>query len=342
MSVDWEAQIERYWERVDRARPEAALHDMRELVRLRPQHDPEARFELASVHDFLGQEREAIPLYEAALSDGLAGSRRSQAVIQLASSLRNVGRPADAAQVLMDHPVDENTRSAAQAFLSLVLHDEGNHEAALQLALLALAPTLPLYGAAIERYARALTEHHTLKIRPIHGTEEYPRLVEIWRSAVKATHTFLSDSDFIRIETQLAPVYFPAVKLLVAERNGKVIGFAGVSGALGTSEASVTSNASGASGASEDAGEPAASNAAETPEPHLEMLFVDDEARGSGVGTALLREAIRQYGVRRVDVNEQNPQALGFYLQQGFTEFGRSELDGDGMPYPILHLTLKS
>ncbi|WP_255354216.1 hypothetical protein [Oerskovia sp. Root22] len=59
-----------------------------------------------------------------------------------------------------------------------------------------------------------------LTVRPVEGPSEYPALVEIWRSAVRATHEFLDDADFERIETDLSPVYFPAVTLVVAERGG--------------------------------------------------------------------------------------------------------------------------
>ncbi len=133
---------------------------------------------------------------------------------------------------------------------------------------------------------------------------DFPRLVEIWRSAVTATHDFLAEEDFDRIENNLASAYFPAVDLLVAEVDGVAVGFAGVA------------------------------------DGNLEMLFVSDESRGTGVGTLLLREAIADRGVVRVDVNEQNVSGIGFYLSRGFVQVGRSELDGDGRPYPILHLAL--
>ena len=43
-------------------------------------------------------------------------------------------------------------------------------------------------------------------------------------------------------------------------------------------------------------------------------------------------------GVRRVDVNEQNAQAAGFYARMGFRIVSRDALDPSGRPYPILHL----
>lgn len=145
-----------------------------------------------------------------------------------------------------------------------------------------------------------------LTLRPPHSQAEYPRLVEIWRSAVRASHVFLAECDFQRIEENLASAYFPAVTLIVAERGGALVGFAGVSGA------------------------------------NLEMLFVSDEVRGEGIGSALLAEALASHEVRNVDVNEQNPVAHGFYLSHGFTQVRRSEIDGDGRPYPILHLEISA
>lgn len=145
-----------------------------------------------------------------------------------------------------------------------------------------------------------------LKLRPSTGSDEYPRLVEIWRSAVRATHDFLDEADFARIESHLASDYFPVVTLTVAELNGQPVGFAGVY------------------------------------EDGLEMLFISDSVRGQGIGSALLAEVLAKQAVTKVDVNEQNPGAHGFYLSKGFVQVGRSELDGDGRPYPIIHMALQN
>ncbi len=134
---------------------------------------------------------------------------------------------------------------------------------------------------------------------------DYPQLAEIWESAVKATHDFLSREDMEAIASRLQSDYFPAVKLFVSRlADGTPVAFAGIS------------------------------------EGHLEMLFVRNEFRGRGFGSRLLDFAIRQ-GVDSVDVNEQNPQALGFYLSHGFAVISRDETDPDGRPYPILHLSLQ-
>lgn len=51
-----------------------------------------------------------------------------------------------------------------------------------------------------------------------------------------------------------------------------------------------------------------------------------------------VRHAVSGLGVTEVDVNEQNPQAYCFYQKQGFKKYSRSELDGQGNPFPVLHL----
>jgi len=140
-------------------------------------------------------------------------------------------------------------------------------------------------------------------IRPARGAEEFPSLVNIWRSAVVATHDFLAEKHRVEIEERLATMYLPNVNLVVADLDGQPVGFAGT-----------------------DSGK-------------LEMLFVDAESRGSGIGTELLEYVIAAHKVRSVDVNEQNGQAVGFYAHAGFVVAGRSPVDGDGLPYPLLHMT---
>ena len=71
----------------------------------------------------------------------------------------------------------------------------------------------------------------------------------------------------------------------------------------------------------------------------IEMLFVDSSYRGQGYGSALIDFA-RQRGATKVDVNQQNTSASGFYLAKGFRVISRDETDDAGRPYPILHLSL--
>jgi len=71
------------------------------------------------------------------------------------------------------------------------------------------------------------------------------------------------------------------------------------------------------------------------------MLFIDPEHRGQGLGRQLLRYAVESMNADQLDVNEQNPQALGFYFKQGFEVIGRTDHDGMGQPYPLLHMRLR-
>ncbi|WP_421901906.1 acetyltransferase [Maridesulfovibrio sp.] len=134
---------------------------------------------------------------------------------------------------------------------------------------------------------------------------DYAELIELWERSVRATHDFLVDSDIEYLRPLILEQYFDAVCLKCAkDSQGKILGFSGVA------------------------------------EENLEMLFVDPQSRGQGVGSALCKHAIQELGVTKVDVNEQNPQALGFYEHIGFCVVGRSALDGQGKPFPLLHMEL--
>ncbi len=135
---------------------------------------------------------------------------------------------------------------------------------------------------------------------------DYPRLIELWESAVRATHHFLPEPYLLRLKGLLLDQYLDTVTLFCTrDDQGLITGFAGVS--LGK----------------------------------LQMLFVGAHYHGQGLGTHLLNHAIEHFGIHELDVNEQNPQALAFYLRHGFRQISRSPVDGLGQPYPMLRLTLK-
>lgn len=136
--------------------------------------------------------------------------------------------------------------------------------------------------------------------------EDYPELIAVWEASVRATHDFLTENDILSLRPLILDQYFKAVELwCVRDDVRRIKGFCGVA------------------------------------EGNLEMLFVAPDSRGHGVGTALCHHAVDRLGVTRVDVNEQNPQALGFYEHFGFRVVGRSPLDGQGNPFPLLHMTLR-
>lgn len=133
----------------------------------------------------------------------------------------------------------------------------------------------------------------------------YRELIEIWERSVRATHDFLNESDIVELKPLILNQYFDAVDLQVAKNgDGRIVGFCGVH------------------------------------EGNIEMLFIDPSCRGTGVGSRMVTHAVNFQGATKVDVNEQNIQAVGFYKHVGFTVVGRSPLDGQGKPYPLLHMAL--
>ena len=59
---------------------------------------------------------------------------------------------------------------------------------------------------------------------------------------------------------------------------------------------------------------------------------------GKGVGKQLLQYGIENYGIQELTVNEQNPQAVGFYRHMGFKTYKRTDYDEEGNPYPLLYM----
>lgn len=70
----------------------------------------------------------------------------------------------------------------------------------------------------------------------------------------------------------------------------------------------------------------------------LEMLFLSPEERGKGIGKEVLQYGVAQYGIQEVTVNEQNPQAVGFYAHMGFETYKRTAHDEEGNPYPLIYM----
>ncbi|RMQ40049.1 putative acetyltransferase [Pseudomonas cichorii] len=134
---------------------------------------------------------------------------------------------------------------------------------------------------------------------------DFLQLANLWERSVRATHDFLPDSYICMLKDLLLTQYLGSVTLFCTrDARLNITGFAGISRFK------------------------------------LEMLFVEPEYRGQGLGRQLLEHAISHFHICELDVNEQNPQALGFYLKHGFKVIHRSENDGLGQPYPILRMSL--
>lgn len=158
MIESWESRVAAVWAGAADLGDSALLGRIDALAAERGS-DAASLFESASVRDYLGREADAEPLYRRALESGLDAARRPQAVIQLASTLRNLGRAAEAVALLDDllaeHPSDEWTAPGA-AFLALALASDGRERDAASVALVALSTSLPAYAGAVRRYALEL------------------------------------------------------------------------------------------------------------------------------------------------------------------------------------------
>jgi len=131
-------------------------------------------------------------------------------------------------------------------------------------------------------------------------------LLDIWLRSVRATHAFVSEED---IQSMIPEVrnYLASCApefWVVCDDSGAAVGFMGMSGNK------------------------------------IESLFLAPEYLRRGVGRRLVRHAQALHGELTVDVNEQNAPARWFYEACGFVVEGRSELDSQGRPYPLLHLRL--
>ena len=166
-SADWEDRVAAAWAAIDDLPEEKFLAVIGDLADELPAESPLAMFERACAFDSTGHPDLAVPLYQRGLDLGLTGLRRRRAMIQLASSLRNLGRPAESVELLTrERDVDPAQLDAAAAalddavagFLALALVDVGRDREAVSLALRALAPHLPRYQRSLGNYARYLIE----------------------------------------------------------------------------------------------------------------------------------------------------------------------------------------
>lgn len=131
-------------------------------------------------------------------------------------------------------------------------------------------------------------------------------LVGLWDKSVRASHHFLAEVDIRHLTPFVGEAIRGVETLLVMYQGNRPLAFMGVENRK------------------------------------IEMLFVAPGCFGNGFGKQLVRIAIEQYGVCYVDVNEQNPQAEGFYRHLGFRTFERTETDGQGNPFPILKMKLEN
>jgi putative acetyltransferase len=137
--------------------------------------------------------------------------------------------------------------------------------------------------------------------------QEYSQVLEVWEASVRATHHFLTEGDiqFFKPLVQNGLLHIGELACIRDDQD-RITGFIGVE------------------------------------KEKIEMLFIHPSWRGKGIGYQLAMHAIRILQANYVDVNVQNEQAVGFYKHIGFTVIGKSETDGTGKPFPLLHMQLSA
>jgi putative acetyltransferase len=130
------------------------------------------------------------------------------------------------------------------------------------------------------------------------------RVVTVWRDAVDATHHFLTAQDRREIDAEVQQFLPQSPLWLAVDQADRAIGFMGLAGS------------------------------------QMEALFIDPAFHGIGIGSAMVAHALTLHPIVTTDVNEQNPQAVGFYERLGFVRTGRSPIDEYGRAYPVIHMRL--
>lgn len=136
---------------------------------------------------------------------------------------------------------------------------------------------------------------------------DHPAILALWQRSVKSTHHFLTATDIAKLYQGLKNEWLNGVELWLLHNDNQMVGFIGLA------------------------------------DNKVEMLFVDDASQRKGYGKQLIdfakqHLAKKQYQQIYLDVNEQNPSAIAFYQKQNFAIIGRSEVDGQGNPFPLIHM----
>lgn len=130
------------------------------------------------------------------------------------------------------------------------------------------------------------------------------QLIGVWERSVLATHHFLTPIDFEEIKELVKSIDFNELDVFCLTGEGRVLGFVGVL------------------------------------DRKVEMLFLDPDFFGQGLGKKLLMFALTQLGADKIDVNEQNTNAVEFYRRFGFQTFEKTDTDDQGRNYPLLRMKL--
>jgi putative acetyltransferase len=136
------------------------------------------------------------------------------------------------------------------------------------------------------------------------GPRDHEALLALWLASVRATHRFLNEAEIQALLPSVsAYLGSPGHPVRVLYEGRVPIGFMGLDGSS------------------------------------IASLFIAPSWMRQGGGRALLAHARASTTDRlSVDVNEENVEALAFYRASGFSIVGRSPIDDQGGPHPLLHL----
>src|SRR5690606_37506526 len=122
-------------------------------------------------------------------------------------------------------------------------------------------------------------------------------LIKVWENSVRATHTFLDPKDIDYFKTLIESMDLNALSLFCLTTESALAGFIGVA------------------------------------DKKVEMLFLDPKYMNRGLGKRLMQFAMTELNADKVDVNEQNSDAVRFYKKLGFVTYDRTEKDSSGKDY---------
>lgn len=133
----------------------------------------------------------------------------------------------------------------------------------------------------------------------------YTEILNVWELSVKATHHFLKPTEIDYYRPLILKYTLPQVDLYgIRNEQQELLAFIGIRNTK------------------------------------IEMLFVHPQYLRQKLGSALLSFAINEHKCQRIDVNEENPDALKVYQKFGFKQIARHPTDDCGKPHPILELSL--
>lgn len=132
------------------------------------------------------------------------------------------------------------------------------------------------------------------------------QMISVWEKSVRATHHFVTPEEVDRLKELVKQIDFSSYSVYCLTSGNTVLGFLGVENYV------------------------------------IETLFLDPNYIGQKLGTQLMNFALNELKADKVNVNEQNLEAIKFYSKFGFVTYERTEKDDLGNDYPILKMKLKN